>query len=32
MSFSYKYHSRGIKKCLVNIMVNINSFDPKNES
>lgn len=37
MSFSSlakdkKYHSRGIKKCLVTIMVNIKSSDPKNES
>lgn len=36
MSFSSakdkKYHSRGIKKCLVNIMVNIKSSDPKKES
>lgn len=27
-----KCHSRGIKKCLVNIMVNIKSSHPKNES
>ena len=36
MSFSSAkdktYHSRGIKKFLVNIMANIKSSDPKNES